>query len=115
MSTLQFAELSTVFPKVDFNQDKDRDWKQTHIVPEKKVTLFSRIKKFFNRFRCSKTYKVLKSTYSIYEEPSQKMMGVYNGIEKANKALAKLYKKETDPKISYRIQVFDHKNQLTLK
>lgn len=107
MSTLQFAELSTVFPKVDFNQDKDRDWKKEKIVPEKKVTIFSRIKKFFNRFRCTKTYKKLQATYSIYEEPSQKMMGVYNGIEKANKALAKFYKKQTDSTITYRIQHFD--------
>lgn len=107
MSTLQFAELSTVYPNVDFNQDKDKNWKKSTIVPEKKVTIFSRIKKFFNRFRCSQPNKVVKLTYSIYEEPSQKMMGVYNGIEKANKALGKFYKKQTDSKISYRIQHFN--------
>ena len=78
-------------------------------MPEKKVTIFSRIKKFFNRFRCTNSSKIYKSkqNYSIYEEPSQKMMDVYSGIEKANKALSSFYYKAKDSKVSYRIQHFD--------
>lgn len=43
MTSLEFAELKTVYPKTDFNKEKNKYWEENLVVPKQKVGIFSKI------------------------------------------------------------------------